>query len=136
MKIVEICNLPSGTLVRGVLYEDPSHVYGLGDVLEVELPTGRTIDVSWDEDSPGNPFRIVVYREYFGDRLVDFCVRNVDDVVSAIHRLAEEHSHPYVATACSQTDMLSILQIAARPLLPLAAGVGSAFNAVPEKGTC
>jgi hypothetical protein len=104
MKTVELGSLPPGTQVRGILYDDPAHVYGLGDVLEVDLPTGLTIDVGWDEESTEGRFRIVVYREYFGDRFVDFHVRDVDDVVTEVQRLAAEWSRPCVATSSAETE--------------------------------
>ena len=103
MKTVRLNNLPAGSDVRGGLIDDPEHEYELGDVLEVKLPTGFTIDVGWDEDFPEKPFRIVVYREYFGDRIVDFRVREVADVVREVELLAHQHSQQCVATACSQT---------------------------------
>jgi hypothetical protein len=103
MKTVDLGRLPPGTQVRGVLYEDPAHVYGLGDVLEVELPTGLTIDVGWDEDSPEAPFRLTVYREYFGDHSIDFHVRDIAHVVTEVQRLAAEFSGPGVLTAGSET---------------------------------
>ncbi len=133
MKIVTLNNLPVGAQVRGFLYDDPNHVYGLGDVLEVELPTGRTIDVSWDEDLPSEPFRIVVYREYFGDHFIDFRVREIDDVVREVSRLALEHSQPYVATADSPAKILSAMP-SAKPLVQLAACVGWAMTALPQNG--
>ena len=69
MKTATFRDLPSGCEVRGSLYLDPALRYESGDVLEVGLPTGLTIDVGWDDDSSDGPFRIAVYREYFGDRL-------------------------------------------------------------------
>ncbi|HZW34430.1 MAG TPA: hypothetical protein VFF52_27145 [Isosphaeraceae bacterium] len=104
MKTVDLGNLPPGTQVRGVLYNDPAHVYGLGDVLEVELPTGLTIDVGWDEDSPQGPFRLTVYREYFGDHFIDFHVRDLDQVVIEVQRLAAELSGPGIVSGGTQTE--------------------------------
>jgi hypothetical protein len=104
MKIVELGSLPPGTQVRGILYDDRAHIYGLGDVLEVELPTGLTIDVGWDEESTEGRFRIAVYREYFGDRFVDFHVRDVVDVVIEVQRLAAEWSQPCVVNSSAQTE--------------------------------
>lgn len=83
-------DLPHGAVQRGTLYGDPTVHYGLGDVLEVELPTGYTIDVGWDENNPRDPFRIVVYREYFGDRFVDFRVGSVDQVASEVESIARQ----------------------------------------------
>jgi hypothetical protein len=98
MNTVPLNDLPAGAQVRGLLYDDPAHVYGLGDVLEVELPTGFTIDVGWIADSPTERFRVVVYREYFGDRTVDFRVQEVSDVVKEVKRLAQHYSQPCAAT--------------------------------------
>jgi hypothetical protein len=92
MNTVDVGNLPPGTEVRGVLYDDPNHVYGLGDVLEIELKTGYTIDVGWDDGSEDGPFRIVVYREYFGDRCVDRRVPAINDVVIAVSELARHYA--------------------------------------------
>ena len=39
--------LPEGAVQRGRLYRDPAVKYGLGDVLEVELASGFTIDLGW-----------------------------------------------------------------------------------------
>jgi hypothetical protein len=125
MKTVTFSNLPTGAIVRGELYDDPSHSYGLGDVLEIELPTGHTIDVGWDEDCPRDPFRIVVYREYFGDRVVDFRVREVDDVVREVEQLAKQYIQPCIASAHSQTLDFNSLWPAAGSLFRLAAHAAS-----------
>jgi hypothetical protein len=91
MKTVTL-DLPDGAVQRGHLYCDADAHYGLGDVLEVELPTGLTIDVGWDEDQAEEPFRIVVYREYFGDRFIDFRVQKIDQVATEVQRLALKYS--------------------------------------------
>ena len=97
MKTVEINNLPPGSEVRGFLYDDPTHVYGLGDVLEVELLNGIMIDVGWDEDMPSKPFHVVVYREYYGDSLADCRVADIAGVVSTVQNLATEYSQSSMA---------------------------------------
>jgi len=80
--------LPRGCQVAGGLYDDPAHRYELGDVLAITLPTGLTLDVGWDEDCPAEPFRIVVFKDYFGDKLVDFRVREIKKVVTEVESLA------------------------------------------------
>lgn len=104
MKAIDFGSLPPGTVVRGTLYDDPSFVYESGDVIEVELPSGMIIDVGWDERHDEEPFRIVVYRQYFGDHFIDFRVCDVQEVVNSVVRLAREHSGPFVASACSTTN--------------------------------
>lgn len=64
-------DLPPGAVLRGRLFRNPDHRYGTGDVLEVELPDGLMIDLGWDGDE-SDPFHIVVYRESYGDRFIDF----------------------------------------------------------------
>lgn len=91
MGIIKLNDLPPGSEVRGIFYDDPDHIYGIGDVIEIELSTGWTIDVGW-EDRSDEPFRIVVYREYFGDRVVDLYVRSIDEVVTEVQRLARNYS--------------------------------------------
>ena len=133
MTTVELSNLPPGAVVRGFLYADPDHVYGLGDVMEIELPTGWTIDVGWDEDTPDEPFRIVVYREYFGDRVVDFRVRDLDGIVSEVQRLAADYSHSIVATGCSAMSASSRPPEVGSMMTRLAARVDSKKVADSEK---
>ena len=105
MEIVVFNNLPTGVHVRGNLYNDHSMIYLSGDVLEIELPTGFTIDVGWDADSPDTPFRIVVYREYFGDHFVDFSVKNIDDVTNEIYSLVKAYTQPYsIFSSCAASE--------------------------------
>jgi hypothetical protein len=124
MKTIEIRDLPSGSQVAGFLFENPSHVYGLGDVLSVELPSGYVVDVGWDEDFPDKPFRIVVYRDYFGDRVVDFRVRDIDDVVTGVTQLAHQYNQPVIATAHSQAEWFDNMQQATGRLFGFAASLG------------
>lgn len=90
--VVEINNLPPGSAVRGFLYDDPTHVYGLGDVLEVELPNGIMIDVGWDEDMSDKRFHIVVYQEYYGNVIVENRFSDVRNVVDAVQVLSMHYS--------------------------------------------
>ena len=72
--------------------------------MEVELPTGLTIDVGWDEDAPEGPFRRTV-GEDFGDHFLGFHVRDLEQVVSEVQRLAMEFfSVPGVVAAGSQSE--------------------------------
>lgn len=84
-------HLPAGSTIRGEIYDDPDVEYHSGDVMEIELDNGLMIDVGWDADFPETPFRIVVYREYFGDRLVDLRVRGSHQAIEEVHRLAWEY---------------------------------------------
>jgi hypothetical protein len=96
-------NLPPGSVQRGRIYRDSGVKYGLGDVLEVELSSGYTIDLGWDENDRDKPFRVVVYREYFGDRCVDFSVATVDEAVEAVESLALRLSEPIVYSSRSSS---------------------------------
>ncbi len=133
MTTIELSNLPPGAVVRGFLYADPDHVNGLGDIMEIELPTGWTIDVGWDEDTRDEPFRIVVYREYFGDRVVDFRVRRIDGIVSEVQRLAADYSRSIPATGGSATSASSRPPEEAPMTTRLATCVDSATAADAEK---
>ncbi len=136
MKTVSLGNLPPGAQVRGVLYDDPAHVYGLGDVLEIELPTGVTIDVGWDGSSKDKPFRIVVYRDYFGDRFVDYDVRDIDDVVIEVQRLAIEYSGPIAVNTCSRSTFIVPFQTAAGGMRMAASTIGIAIGTVAIPNVC
>jgi hypothetical protein len=62
-------NLPEGTVVKGMLLRH----YDIEDldqeILEVDLPSGQTIDVGWypQYDAEGS-FQISVYRDYWENR--------------------------------------------------------------------
>lgn len=70
-EVLAITGLPEGSIVRGQLYDYPGVSYELGDVLEVELPSGIMIDVGWEGDGEEKPFRIVAYRGYYGNKLAE-----------------------------------------------------------------
>src|SRR5271157_2431980 len=97
--------LPKGAVQRGRLYRDHGVNYGLGDVLEVELATGFTIDLGWCKDKPETPFRLVVYREYFGDHSVDYYVATPDDAAQAVEFLAERYSSLITYSSCSESEL-------------------------------
>ena len=79
-------NLPDGCTVRGRLYSREFR-YELGDVLEVELPTGLVVDLGWDENGP-HPFRIVVYRDWFGNHFWDQRAATPKDAALAVEQAA------------------------------------------------
>ncbi len=95
--------LPLGAVQRGHLYRDSGVNYGSGDVLEVELPTGFMIDLGWYPRKPETPFRVVVYREYFGDHFVDFYVATPDAAAQAVEFLAERFSSSITCFSCSES---------------------------------
>lgn len=92
METIPLLGLPEGSIVRGHLYADASEQYGLGDVLEVELPNGLHVDLGWDESETTYPFGITVWREYFGDWLLRISCREPGEaaqLVSAIANIAQ-----------------------------------------------
>lgn len=82
MKTVGFTGLPAGSAVLGVMYDDPSVRYETGDMLEISLPSGYMIDVSWDDSVLGEPFVVTVWRQHFGDHGPFYRVRNTDEVVA------------------------------------------------------
>jgi hypothetical protein len=95
--------LPEGAIQRGCLYTDSSIVYGLGDVLEVKLSNGYTVDLSWREDSPDTPFRVVVYREYFGDQVAEIEVATPLEAAEAVERFSETFTRKIAYHSCSES---------------------------------
>jgi hypothetical protein len=96
--------LPLGAVQRGHLYRDSGVNYGSGDVLEVELPTGFMIDLGWNPRKPETPFRVVVYREYFGDHFVDFYVGTAEEAANAIETIASRLCANIAFFSCSASE--------------------------------
>jgi hypothetical protein len=96
-------NFPGAT-IRGRLYRDAGATYLLGDVMQLILPTGFTIDVGWEDDGDlGGPFLIVVYQEFWEDHFVSLRAWDADEVAERLEQLAKEFNRPVSTPSCSGT---------------------------------
>lgn len=86
MLTADFSGLPGGAVVRGRLYLDPTHEYLTGHVLEIELPNGSRVDVSWRREFM--PYTITTYFAALPGR-ESHRVRTVSEVILQVHRLAK-----------------------------------------------
>lgn len=100
MKPIDL-KLPSGATLTGELLQDYSECPRRlsGDILQIDLPTGETIDVSWRPSfDPNGNFQIVVFRDEWDNQLEQFdcpiAVKTPAEVAKCIERIIETLTHP------------------------------------------
>jgi len=55
-------NLPDGATIRGAVYDTEEPAYLREDLIEIDLPSGWTIDVGWiPHEDPTGSYRIRVF---------------------------------------------------------------------------
>jgi hypothetical protein len=82
-----------GTKCRGAIYDTMDSAYLRDDLLEVDLPNGLTIDVSWiPHHDPRGTFRIRVFREYVTEVIETLIVHNIQTLKRALPLIAEQFS--------------------------------------------
>jgi hypothetical protein len=84
--------LPPGCECHGCFYENAKvyRDYLSPDICEVRLPNGLHVDVGYEdeESSPGKPFRVVVWRSYYGDDLYWIHLATIPEVLVKVKELA------------------------------------------------
>jgi hypothetical protein len=76
-----------GAVVRGAIYRELHPDLLLQDILEIDLPSGKTIDVGWyPEHDVAGAFRVRLYRGNILDLVREVEIRDPDEV---IHRVVE-----------------------------------------------
>lgn len=91
-----------GSVVKGQLYRErnpsQSKSYLLGDVLQVDLLTGYTVDVGWEPTGDErNPFLIVVFRDYWDEQHASRRAATADEVAFVVKQLAGQFSETAVS---------------------------------------
>ena len=67
MSTIEL-RLGGDVKVRGSLHDTSDPSYLTEDMIEIDLPDGRTIEVGWlPERDPGGAYRLTVFKDYWDD---------------------------------------------------------------------
>ena len=91
--------------IRGCVYDSMDAGFLCDDILEVDLRTGKTIEVGWVGDPSNGYFRIVVFRDFWTNQIgSEIRVHTPKEVVEWIQYLAETHGEEHVV---SDTDFHS-----------------------------
>jgi hypothetical protein len=81
--------LPPGSVVKGSLPETQDPAELVSDMLEIDLPDGRTIDAGWvPEHDPAGSYRVVAYRDYWHRHTAVAWTRDRAEVVRTVSALA------------------------------------------------
>lgn len=79
--------LPASVVVRGGLPRSQAPADLVGDMLEIDIPDGTTLEVGWEpEHDPGGWYRVVIFRGYWPAGEV-WRVSTQDEVVAMIRRI-------------------------------------------------
>jgi hypothetical protein len=96
-------NLPPNSIQKGFLYEDYELFELDQDILEIDLPSGLTIDVGWyPQHDPNGAFQIVVFKDYWdAQKQKPILARNPIQVASLVEALASAYSVPLVTSVAT-----------------------------------
>jgi hypothetical protein len=87
-------NLPPGAILRGRLYRDPETRYPSGQVIDIDLPGGTTINLGWDEgysyEYNSYDFLIQVFTGHFDIHLIDCRVPDPEKAAALIQILIDQ----------------------------------------------
>lgn len=86
-------NFPDNIIVKGGLPLTQEVEDLVNDMLEIDLPSGITIDVGWiPEHDPNGKYRIVLYKKYWADQIeAPIYLDNRKMVVDKIYELVENY---------------------------------------------
>lgn len=71
--------------IKGEIFNSKSPVVLSEDLLEVSLPSGRTIDVGWyPEHNPSGSYRVLLYRDHTGYPLKQIRTKDVFEVIQTL----------------------------------------------------
>lgn len=78
-------------IVKGEIFNSKDPIVLSEDLLEIELPSGRIIDVGWyPEHDPEGAYRILLYRGHTGFPLDERHATEIDDVIFALTSFIEQ----------------------------------------------
>ena len=92
MKPIDLSFLESdySVVVKGELFDSKDPVVLSEDLLEIDLQSGRAIDVGWyPEHDPQGQYRVLLYRGHTGYPLKEFRTTEVHETIDKIVVLIE-----------------------------------------------
>lgn len=105
-------SLPPGAVKKGVMFNTYEPAYLCEDMLEIDLPSGLTIDVGWcPEEDPKGSFRVVLYHEHWHNQAIPpILSQTIPDVVEIVEMLATRFSQPVpsYSTSCSSNTTVQM----------------------------
>jgi hypothetical protein len=93
--------LGDDVIVKGCLYPTKDPAYLREDLLEIDLPSGLTIDVGWyPEGDPEGAYRIVVYRGYWVQQVIEpITTADTERAVEVIRKLCSTFAAPRLSSS-------------------------------------
>ena len=102
MKPIDL-QLGDDVIVKGCFYPTKDPVYLREDLLEIDLPSGLTIDVGWyPEGDPKGAYRIVVFQGYWVRQVIEpITTPETDRAVQVIRSLCSMFAAPRLSSSSS-----------------------------------
>jgi len=103
--------LPVGASVKGALYNTYDLDYLSEDLLEIDLPSGLTIDVGWypEGERPGT-FQVVIFKQFWQNQILPpIKTESLPELVRIIEMLAEEFSKTVILYSDSTENTKTVL---------------------------
>lgn len=106
MKPIDL-HLDDDVIVKGCLYPTKDPVYLREDLLEIDLPSGLTIDVGWyPEGDPEGKYRIVLFRGYWENQLLEpITTPDTDKATKIIETLSAMYATPRLFSSSSSWSL-------------------------------
>lgn len=102
--------LGDDVIVKGCVYQTKEPVYLREDLLEIDLPSGLTIDVGWyPEGDPGGAYRIVLFRGHWANQVVEpITTPDTDRAIEIIRTLCAIYAPPRLSSSSSSCSSGSL----------------------------
>ncbi len=86
--------LPDGIIVKGGIPISQKSEDLVGDMLEIDLPDGTTLDVGWvPENMTDGAYRLKIYKQYWSNTVQGpFYFKSTEDVVEEVKRIVGWHN--------------------------------------------
>ena len=101
--------LPDGATVRGAVYDTEEPAYLREDLIEIDLPSGWTIDVGWiPHEDPTGSYRIRVFWEYLTGTDRELYTKDRDCLRFLVEQFAAQYNLPSSTSSVSSSSTSSV----------------------------